>query len=129
MGGNVEEWNDLAGLAGTQRGIRGGDRYTNDAGLFYYNNSFGDPSVSDYQIGGIGFRLAAPVAVPEPSTYAMALAGLACGGFSLFRRRKQACVAPANKSPTQGGRSPSRACSSLCFAGRSVHSSAPAGLS
>jgi len=29
-------------------------------------------------------------AVPEPSTYAMALAGLACGGYSMFRRRKQA---------------------------------------
>jgi hypothetical protein len=28
--------------------------------------------------------------VPEPSTYAMALAGLACGGSSLFRRRKRA---------------------------------------
>jgi hypothetical protein len=25
--------------------------------------------------------------VPEPSTYAMALAGLACGGYSMFRRR------------------------------------------
>ena len=34
-----------------------------------------------------GFRLAA---VPEPSTYAMALAGLACGGYSMFRRRKRA---------------------------------------
>jgi hypothetical protein len=30
------------------------------------------------------------VPVPEPSTYAMALAGLACGGYSMFRRRKQA---------------------------------------
>ena len=29
-------------------------------------------------------------AVPEPSTYAMALAGLACGGYSMFRRRKRA---------------------------------------
>lgn len=29
-------------------------------------------------------------AVPEPSTYAMALGGLACGGFSFFRRRKRA---------------------------------------
>jgi hypothetical protein len=29
-------------------------------------------------------------AVPEPATYAMALAGLACGGYSLFRRRKRA---------------------------------------
>jgi hypothetical protein len=28
--------------------------------------------------------------VPEPSTYAMALAGLAYGGYSIWRRRKQA---------------------------------------
>jgi hypothetical protein len=30
------------------------------------------------------------VPVPEPSTYAMALAGIAFGGYSLFRRRKPA---------------------------------------
>jgi hypothetical protein len=30
------------------------------------------------------------VAVPEPSTSCMVLAGLACGGFSMFRRRKRA---------------------------------------
>jgi len=37
------------------------------------------------------FQLAMRVlAVPEPSIYAMALAGLACGGFSMFRRRKRA---------------------------------------
>jgi hypothetical protein len=30
------------------------------------------------------------VAVPEPSTVAMALAGLAYGGYSIWRRRKQA---------------------------------------
>jgi hypothetical protein len=28
--------------------------------------------------------------VPEPSAYAMALAGLACGGYSMWRRRKRA---------------------------------------
>jgi hypothetical protein len=28
------------------------------------------------------------VVVPEPSTCVMALAGLACGGYSLFRRRR-----------------------------------------
>jgi hypothetical protein len=28
--------------------------------------------------------------VPEPSTCAMALAGLACGGYSMLRRRKRA---------------------------------------
>lgn len=32
----------------------------------------------------------APVAVPEPSTCASLLAGLACAGYSLFRRRKRA---------------------------------------
>jgi hypothetical protein len=31
-----------------------------------------------------------PVVVPEPSTYAMALAGLVCGGYSMWRRRKRA---------------------------------------
>jgi len=33
-----------------------------------------------------GIAVYAPV--PEPSTYAMALAGLGCGGYSLFRRRR-----------------------------------------
>jgi hypothetical protein len=28
--------------------------------------------------------------VPEPSTYAMALAGVACGGYTMWRRRKRA---------------------------------------
>ena len=30
------------------------------------------------------------VPVPEPSTYAMALAGIAFGGYTMFRRRKRA---------------------------------------
>jgi hypothetical protein len=34
------------------------------------------------------YNMEIQVAVPEPSTYAMALAGLACGGYSLFRRRR-----------------------------------------
>ncbi|MFM7740995.1 MAG: PEP-CTERM sorting domain-containing protein, partial [Planctomycetota bacterium] len=29
-------------------------------------------------------------AVPEPATSAMALAGIACGGYSMWRRRKRA---------------------------------------
>jgi hypothetical protein len=29
-------------------------------------------------------------AIPEPSTIAIALAGLACGGFSMWRRQKRA---------------------------------------
>lgn len=37
----------------------------------------------DVDNGNVGFATAA---VPEPSAYAMALAGLACGGFTLLRR-------------------------------------------
>jgi hypothetical protein len=44
-----------------------------------------DSSNEDFSIG---FRLAAPV--PEPSACAMALAGLACGGYTVWRRRKRA---------------------------------------
>ena len=39
--------------------------------------------------GGYGVYVTA-TAVPEPSTYAMALAGLACGTYSMWRRRKRA---------------------------------------
>ncbi|MEI6506754.1 MAG: PEP-CTERM sorting domain-containing protein, partial [Planctomycetota bacterium] len=35
-----------------------------------------------------GFRLASAVAVPEPSTWVIGAAGLAYGGFSMFRRRR-----------------------------------------
>jgi hypothetical protein len=36
---------------------------------------------------GMGLEIVAPV--PEPSTSCMALAGLACGGYTMFRRRKR----------------------------------------
>lgn len=36
----------------------------------------------------------APVVVPEPSTYAMTLAGLACGGWHMYRRRRRLRQAP-----------------------------------
>jgi formylglycine-generating enzyme len=80
MSGNVFEWNDLTGAAGLSRGLRGGDCYDNASRLSSSIRFSIDPST-----GGTtnGFRLASPVAVPEPSTYAMALAGLACGGYSM----------------------------------------------
>ena len=49
-------------------------------GLQMYSPSYDVPTINALQVR----------AVPEPSTYAMALAGLACGGYSMFRRRKQA---------------------------------------
>ena len=40
--------------------------------------------------GGVQFlALTSPAIVPEPSTCALALAGLACGGFSLWNRRNR----------------------------------------
>ncbi len=86
--GNVNQWNDLDGTSGSSRGLRGGDWGRGIA--FFLSSSVrnsNDPSNED---GLIGFRLASPVAVPEPSTCASLLAGLACGGYSLVRRRKRA---------------------------------------
>ena len=94
--GNVYEWNDLTGVAGSQRGLRGGEWGGNAFGLSSSSRYDNSPSNEfDY----LGFRLAA---VPEPSTYCMALAGLACGGFAMFRRRKRACHSEANLNPTRG---------------------------
>jgi formylglycine-generating enzyme len=84
--GNVWEWNDLAGEVGLARGLRGGvwnalaDSMRSSV-RFAATASLGN----DYY----GFRLAGPMVVPEPSTYAMLLAGLACGGY-LIRHRKRA---------------------------------------
>ncbi len=85
MGGNVFEWNDLTGAAGSSRGVRGGDWSAPSVTLSSSDRYTVDPSTEENQFG---FRLASPVAVPEPSTYCMALAGLACGGYSMFRRRR-----------------------------------------
>ena len=85
MSGNIWEWNDLTGAAGSTRGARGG--YWSSFSAFSLSSSSNiaiDPSdESDVY----GFRLAT-VVVPEPSTWVMGLAGIACGGYSLFRRRR-----------------------------------------
>jgi formylglycine-generating enzyme required for sulfatase activity len=86
MMGNLREWNDLTGAANSSRGLRAGNWNTSGAAnLSSSNTAAVTPST---ERNDIGFRLASPVAVPEPSTYCMALAGLACGGYSLFRRRR-----------------------------------------
>ena len=88
MSGNVVEWNDLTGAAGSTRGLLGGGWADSAFGLSSSEGNTLDLSFQGNAV--IGFRLASPVVVPEPSTYAMALAGLACGGYSVFRRRKRA---------------------------------------
>ena len=44
----------------------------------------------DNDVSNPNIRFSFAAAVPEPSTCAMALAGLACGGYSIWRRRKRA---------------------------------------
>jgi len=81
--GNVYEWNDLAGAAGPSRQLRGGDFFFGGAVQLSSSSQFSAvPSAENIY----GFRLVSPV--PEPSTYAMALAGLACGAWQMVRRRR-----------------------------------------
>ena len=87
MSGNVFEWNDLTGASGSSRGLRGGDWGDGDGAipLSSSDRTTGDPSSGS---SGVGFRLASPVAVPEPSTWVMAAGGLACAGWGAWRRRR-----------------------------------------
>ena len=86
MSGNVTEWNDLTGAADSVRGHRGGA--WNQFVVSNLSASGRSTDIPSNELFNRGFRLAAPVAVPEPSTCAMALAGLACGGYTMFRRRR-----------------------------------------
>ena len=52
-------------------------------GLGFATFQYGITGVTGNQVGAV-----IPVSVPEPSTCAMALAGLAGGGYTLFRRRR-----------------------------------------
>jgi sulfatase modifying factor 1 len=86
MSGNIYEWNDLTGAAGSSRGLRGG--YWDDVFAFFLSSSSRytiDPSLEN---SFYGFRLASPVPVPEPSTWLMGLAGIACAGWGTYRRRR-----------------------------------------
>ena len=83
MSGNIWEWNET--LIGSDRGRRGGS-WGNVA--FDLSSSSRSTNVPSGGIDSIGFRLASPVAVPEPSTWVMGLAGIVCAGWGAFRRRR-----------------------------------------
>jgi len=86
--GNVYQWNDLDGRTGLSRGFRGGIWDYRDA--FFLSSAWRDSQAPSYEDTYIGFRLASPVAMPEPSTWVMGLAGIACAGWGTYRRRKRA---------------------------------------
>ena len=85
MSGNLYEWNDLTGAAGSSRGRRGGGW---DYDAFDLSSSGRDTAGPSGEVNVVGFRLASPVAVPEPSTWVMAAGGLACAGWGAWRRRR-----------------------------------------
>ena len=85
MSGNVQEWNDWNGLGGSAIGYGGGDL---GFSISSFSSSGMSSSAPSFEADNFGFRLSAPAAVPEPSTCASLLAGLACGGYSMFRRRR-----------------------------------------
>ena len=84
MSGNVNEWNDLTGDAGSSRGLRAGSWFDAASTLSSPIRSSINPS-SEFVYYGL--RLASPVPVPEPATSCMALAGLACGCWMLRRQK------------------------------------------
>jgi hypothetical protein len=69
--------------------------FKTQAGNYGWLNTTWTASTGQFQVLGgayesvVGADIVTPVAaVPEPSTCVMALAGLACGGFVVFRRRR-----------------------------------------
>jgi formylglycine-generating enzyme len=86
MSGNVYEWNDFF-YNGLDRGFRGGTWGGNSTDI---SANFWTAYPVTYASNDKGFRLASLVAVPEPSTWGMGLAGLTFGGWQMWRRRKRA---------------------------------------
>jgi hypothetical protein len=80
-------WSGTYTGTGYQNNINGLTAQNVKAVKMAYTSNYGS---GDY-IGLSEVRfVGTPVVVPEPSTYAMALAGLVWGGYSMWRRRKRA---------------------------------------
>ena len=92
MSGNIFEWNDLTGAAGSSRGLRGGSWDDGAAGLSSSDGGEIDPSNEDDLVG---FRLASTDAapIPEPGTWAAMAIFAAGAAYAGWRRRKSAKVA------------------------------------
>jgi formylglycine-generating enzyme len=85
LSGNVGEYNDLTGASGLLRGIRGGSWRNSDPTISSANRLASDPASAS---NSLGFRLVTTaVPVPEPSTWVMGLAGIACVAWRAVRRR------------------------------------------
>jgi formylglycine-generating enzyme required for sulfatase activity len=87
MSGNIDEWNDLTGAAGSTRGVRGGG--WDVSGGWYVSSSAGYPADPSYEANSVSFRLASLSAVPEIDPNGLsAVLGLLVAGFGLLERRR-----------------------------------------
>jgi len=85
--GNVYEWNDLTGsFIGNGGGVRGGNFF--DIWFNLQSSRRSQPAAAS-DLGYAGFRLAAPVAVPEPGTWAAMVLLAAGGALRLARQRRR----------------------------------------
>jgi sulfatase modifying factor 1 len=92
--GNAWEWNDIDGLPFTSRGLRGGLWRADATHLTTTARFSNSSSAENYDYG---FRLASPVAVPEPGTWVIGLTGVGCVGWGAIRRRRgKAATVAAN---------------------------------
>jgi len=82
---NSSQFNWFADLANTAPTAQNGSGWTNVGADRSTNGGSAWSNSTPATISSISIN-----AVPEPSAYCMALAGLACGGYTMFRRRKQA---------------------------------------
>lgn len=85
----LNNWNNPDGSAG---GLAWNGGVSSTDNITVFNNwAVGTDPWEDWGNATTGFSLALSTqAVPEPSTCVMAIAGLACGGYSVFRRRRAA---------------------------------------
>ena len=100
QGGDLYQWNE-ARISGTNRGVRGGSFPGFSGFLLSSNRSIiVNPTL---QVNGVGFRVASSVAVPEPGSIALMLAG---GVFVLaFARRRWAATVAMTGAATAARRS------------------------
>jgi formylglycine-generating enzyme required for sulfatase activity len=90
MSGNITEWNDLTGAAGSSRGLRGGDWGKNAFNLSSSSRLGPGPA---FENGYFGFRLASPLSGPsgvpeiDPAGVGSVLA-LVTGALGLLERRR-----------------------------------------